>query len=260
MSALRIAGNAARVGFAETRAQYTWRSWLFGWVTRLVAQTLFFTAIGVVVDSSDLVEFAFIGNVAAIVTLLTLGIGPDTAWERAQGTLPLLMVAPRSMLPVFAGRNLFHVVQGLVEALVVFALVAPWIGVAGDLWWLPVALIVIALGSYGLGLSIAAMSIRRVRIGNILYNLIFWSIVAIGGVNVPRVVFPGWVQAIGQVLPLVNGLEALRVALAGGPTAEVLRLFGLELAVGAGWFIVAMAGFAAFVEGGREDGTIDLAE
>ena len=66
MSGLRIAGLAARVGFAETRAQYTWRSWLFGWITRLVAQTLFFTAIGLVVDSPDLVEFAFVGNVVAI--------------------------------------------------------------------------------------------------------------------------------------------------------------------------------------------------
>ena len=257
---IRIAANSARVGYRETRSQYTWRSWLFGWVLRLVSQTLFFAAMGLLVGSDDLIEFALIGNVAAGVTLMVLGIGPDTAWERAQGTLPLLVAAPRSLLPVFAGRNVFHLAQGVGEGIVVFLLIAPWVGVEGNYLWLPVALVTIALGSYGLGLFIAAIAIRRPRWGNTIYNLVFWSTVAIGGVNVARTVFPLWVQQIGSFLPLVHGLAALRELLSNGPTAAAASELGLELAVGAAWFGAALAGFALFSEGGRKDGTIDLVE
>ncbi|MBU1494950.1 MAG: ABC transporter permease [Actinobacteria bacterium] len=257
---IRIAANAARVGYRETRSQYTWRSWLFGWVLRLVAQTLFFAAMGILVGSDDLIEFALIGNVAAGVTLMVLGIGPDTAWERSQGTLPLLIAAPRSLLPVFAGRNVFHLVQGVGEGLVIFVLVAPWVGVEGNYLWLPPALMAIALGSYGLGLFIAAFAIRKPRWGNTIYNLVYWTTVAIGGVNVSRTVFPHWVQQVGSFLPLVHGLTGLRELLSNGFTGAAVGQLGLELAVGAAWFTVALAGFALFSQGGRKDGTIDLVE
>jgi len=260
MSVLRIAHNAARVGYRETRSQFTWKSWLFGWLLRLTSQTLFFSAMGLLVGSDDLIVFAFVGNVAAGVTLMVLGVGPDTAWERFQGTLPLLVAAPRSMLPVFAGRNIFHLAQGITEGLLIFALVAPWIGVEGNVLWLPVALLAIALGSYGLGLFIAAVAIRRVRWGNTIYNMTYWTIAAIGGVNVTRTVFPMWVQHAGAFLPLVHGLTALREMLAHGLTGFAAQQLGLELAVGAGWFVAALAGFKLFAEGGRKDGSIDLVE
>jgi ABC-2 type transport system permease protein len=260
MTVLRIAANASRVGYRETLAQYTWRSWLFGWMVRLASQTLFFTSMGLLVGSDDLITYAFVGNVAAGVTLMALAVGPDAAWERGQGTLPLLVAAPRSLLPVFAGRNLFHLAQGVVEAMLIFAIIAPWLGVGGHIWWLPPALAIIALGSYGLGLFIAAVAIRRPRWGNAIFNLVFWMTVAIGGVNVSRTVFPLWVQHVGSFLPLVHGLAALREMLAVGLTPTALAEAGMELAVGAAWFAAAMAAFAAFAQGGRKDGTIDLVE
>jgi len=260
MSALRVAANAARIGYRETRAQYSWRTWLFGWILRLIAQTLFFTAMGLLIDSEDLIRFAFVGNVTAAVMIMVLGIGPDTAWERSQGTLPLLVAAPRSMLPVFAGRNVFHVVQGIAEGTLIFFLVGPWIGLHGNLAWAPVGFVTVALGSYGLGVFMAAIAIRKPRWGNTIYNIVFWTIIAIGGVNVTRTVFPAWVQQVGNLLPLVHGLTALRSLLSDGLGLLALREAGLELAVGLGWFVLALVGFWALAEGGRKDGTIDLAE
>jgi ABC-2 type transport system permease protein len=227
---------------------------------RMTSQTLFFAAIGLLVGSDDLIAFALVGNVAAAVTLMVLGVGPDTAWERAGGTLPLLVAAPKSLLPVFAGRNLFHMVQGVSESTVIFLLLAPWIGVEGNWLWLPLALAVIALGAYGLGLFIAAIAIRRPRWGNTIFNMVFWTIAAIGGVNVARTVFPLWVQHLGSFLPLIHGLTALREMLTNGLTSFAVAELGLELAVGAGWLLAALAGFALFAEGGRRDGTIDLVE
>jgi ABC-2 type transport system permease protein len=260
VSALRVTAHAALVGFEDTRAQYTWMTWLFGWMIRATAQVLFFAAMGVLLDSDTLILFAFIGNVAAMPALHGMAVGPDTAWERGLGTLPLLVAAPRSMLPVFAGRSSFYIAQGVGEGFLIFAVLAPFLGFSGLWWWLPPALLVVSLGSYGLGLFLAAVAIRRPRIGNIIFNLAFWGIVAIGGVNVPTAVFPAWVQTLADFLPLHHGLLGVREILATGPSLEAAQQFGFELLIGLGWFMLALVAFKTFAESGRKDGTIDLVE
>lgn len=257
---IRIVQKASRVGFEDVRAQYTWKSWLFGWITRVAAQILFFAAMGLLVGGPRLVLFAFIGNVCAMAALMPQGAGPDTAWERGLGTLPLLVAAPRSMLPVFAGRCSFYVVQGVVEASFVFTVLAPFLRFTGNWWWLPVGLLALGLGSYGLGLFLASISIRRPRIGNILFNTVFYTLVAIAGVNVPTEVFPEAVQRVASVLPMHHGILGTRSLLADGANAAAFGQLGLELTIGIGWFVLAMIGFSLFSEGGRRDGSIDLAE
>lgn len=259
-AAIRVMSYAAQVGFAETRAQYTWRSWLFGWVARSASQVLFFSAMGLLVESADLVPFAFLGNVVAGAALMGLAVGPDTAAERFQGTLALLVAAPRSLLPVFAGRSAFHVVQGTVEATIIFLVLAPFLGFPQMWWWLPVALVVVALGSYGLGLFLAAVSIDRYRVSNLLFNLTFYVLVAIGGVNVPTHVFPIWVQRVADVLPLHHGLLGARELMQSGWSATVWTEFGIELAVGAAWLGLGLFGFRFSADRGRRDGSIDFVE
>lgn len=256
----RIAAKASRVGFEDVRASYTWRSWLFGWVARLVAQVLFFATMGLLVGGPEFILFAFVGNVCAMAALMPQGAGPDTAWERGLGTLPLLVAAPRSMLPVFAGRSAFAIVQGVVEGSLVFALLAPFVGFEGHWWWLPLGLLALGLGSYGLGIFLASISIRRPRIGNILFNLVFYTLVALAGVNVPTSVFPEAVQRVVQWLPMHHGILGVRSLLADGWNRYGLGQLGTEVAIGIGWFLIAMAGFAVFAEGGRRDGSISLEE
>lgn len=259
-AAIRVMGGAARVGYEEVRAAFTWRTWLFGWVARSATQVLFFAAMGLLVGSEEFIPDAFLGNVVASAALTALAVGPDTAAERFNGTLPLLVVAPRSLLPVFAGRSLFHMVQGTVEASIIFGLLAPFIGFPEQWQWLPVGLVVVVLGSYGLGLFLAAVSIDRYRIANLLFNVVFYLLVAIGGVNVPTGVFPGWVQAVASVLPLHHGLLGVRELVATGPAAAVAVRFGLELLVGGAWLALGLLGFRFSAESGRRDGSIDFAE
>jgi ABC-2 type transport system permease protein len=260
MTAIRIAAKATRVGYEDTRAAYTWRTWLFGWVARSTAQVLFFAAMGLLVGSEDFVPYAFIGNVVAATALMGLAVGPDTAVERFTGTLPLLVAAPRSLLPVLAGRSAFHLVQGTVEATVIFSILAPFIGFPEHWWWLPVGLVTVAFGSYGLGLTIAAATINKFRISNLVFNLAVYALITIGGVNIPTESFPRWVGSLADVLPLHHGLLGTRALLADGWSIGAANHLTLELAVGAGWFVAAMIGFRLFSEGGRRDGTFDFAE
>lgn len=256
---LRVVAKASRVGYEDQRASYTWRSWSFGWMTRATAQVLFFAAMGLLVGGERFVAFAFIGNVVAMAGFMALG-SSDTAWERSQGTLPLLVASPRTLLPVMAGRCGFYVLQGIGEGILIFLVLAPFIGYPPRWWWLPVGLVAVALGMYGLGLFLGAVAIRRPHVGTALYNMTFYTLVAIGGVNIPTDVFPGWVERIAELLPIHHGLLGTRILIEHGPQAEAFSQIGLELAVGLGWFTLAIIGFYLFAEGGRRDGSIDLAE
>jgi ABC-2 type transport system permease protein len=260
MTALRVTVKATRVGFEDTRAAYTWKTWLFGWVARSTAQVLFFAAMGLLVGGDDFIPYAFIGNVVMAAAVTGLAVGPDTAVERFTGTLPLLVAAPHSMLPVFAGRSAFHLLQGTAEATVIYLILAPFIGFPPHWWWMPLGLVAVMLGTYGFGLAIAAATINRFRISNLVYNIAIYGLITIGGVNIPTGSFPNWVVRLAEVLPLHHGLLGVRALLADGWSAAAAGHLGRELMAGAAWFVIAMIGFRLFSESGRKQGTFDFAE
>ena len=106
----------------------------------------------------------------------------------------------------------------------------------------------------------ASIAIRWLRIGNTIFNFTFYSVVAISGVNIPTESFRAWVQSIADVLPLRHGLLGVRRLLTTGWDGVVVSELMIELLVGVIWFGLGMLGFRLFAEGGRRDGTIDLAE
>lgn len=256
---MRVVAKATRVGYEDQRASYTWRSYLFGWVTRATAQVLFFAAMGLLVGGDEFIAFAFIGNVVAMAGFMALG-SSDTAWERSQGTLPLLVAGPRTLLPGVAGRCGFYVLQGFAEGLLIFAILSQFIFRPPHWWWLPAGMLMVCLSMYGLGLFLGAVAIRRPHVGTFLYNMTFYTLLAIGGVNIPTDVFPQWVQDAAALLPMHHGLLGVRALMEHGASAGAFHRMGLELLVGLGWFVLALLGFYLFAEGGRRDGSIDLGE
>jgi ABC-2 type transport system permease protein len=255
---LRIAVRSARMGFENIKTEYTWKSWAFGWMLRSVSQVVFFSAMGLMLGGHTFVLYAMVGNIAAMAAFSPLGTSSETAWERGVGTMPLLVAAPRSLLPVFAGRSAFLVLQGFGEACLIFALVAPFTGISGRWWWFPVGLAVVAIGAYGLGLFMASIAIRRLRIGDVQFNVVFYTLVTLAGVNIDPTRLPVWVQRVADFLPLKHGLAGLRELFAHGASVTAFQQLGLELMVGLGWSVVAMVGFWWFAQGGRRDGSIDL--
>lgn len=256
---LQVIFWAAFSGIAARRALFTWRTWLFGWFVRVLAQVLFFVLLGTLLGSVQAAHWIFVGNVAAIVMMESLGTGVEVAEERRNGTLPLLVAAPMSPVGALTGKALPHLVEAIAVGSVVFFLLAPVLDFPVQypehLLIVPL-LAVVALGSYGLGMFGASLLFRAVDLGNIAFNLFLWGIVAIGGVNVTVEFFPEPVQAVAHVLPLTNGLHAIRGVL-GQEEVSVLTYVGRELAVGLGWFLLALPSFRWLAEGGRRDGTLD---
>jgi ABC-2 type transport system permease protein len=130
------------------------------------------------------------------------GFGAAIADERARGVLALKQVSP---LPVgvFLGAKLATalVFTGIV-LIGLYALAALWGGVAlpRPAWLLLAVIQLLGVVPFcllglciGLGLtSSAAMGVT---------NLVFMVLAVLGGLWIPIMLFPGWMQAIGSVLP-----------------------------------------------------------
>src|SRR5262245_28353298 len=92
--AVHIVRASVANAIADLRVIYTWRSWLFAWVGRMLAQVTFYAFIGKLIDSSAQTRFLVIGNAVMVCAIESMLVVASTAWERDTGTWPLLTAAP----------------------------------------------------------------------------------------------------------------------------------------------------------------------
>ena len=77
--------HAFRAGLADYRAIFTWKSWLAGWMVRVIAQVAFFALIGERLDDDQKTYYLLVGNailVAALTGVFSLNM---TTAERGPG-------------------------------------------------------------------------------------------------------------------------------------------------------------------------------
>lgn len=259
---LRIMRHAAAQGLAEFRLVYTWKTWLSGWLLRLLTQVAFFALIGRLLGSLAEMRYIVVGNAVALITLEAMVVIASSAWERQQGTLPLLVAAPAGHALVYLGRGVQWLVTGMVSATTALVLLPFLLGV--PLPWpralaaFPV-LALVGVSSYCLGCFLASVVLRFLALQWLILNLGYLVPMTIGGVNVPVAFWPPWVQAVANALPLTHGLRAVRLLLAGAPAGLVWRQLVAEAAVGACWLLLALISLDRLAEHGRRDGSIEFA-
>jgi ABC-2 type transport system permease protein len=260
LTALRYAGISA---LNDLSAIYTWKTWTFGWLSRVLCQVAFFAVIGRLLGSPETTHYLLIGNAVVIAVMESAFVNASSSWERGLGTLPLLVAAPTNLFVVFVGRSIQWIISGVACSTIALYALAPLFGV--PLHW-PTALlavpliILVSLSSYCLALTLAGLVLRAPMVRNIVGNLTWWTVALVGGVQVPTDFWPSWVRVTGTVLPLTHGLDGVRTALAGGSVLRIGRDALLEVAVGGLWLIVAALSFRWLAEGGRKTGTIEFGE
>lgn len=263
VSRARVVRAAGRVALADLRTVYTPLTWSVGWLGRIIMQVVFFALIGSLLGDPEAVRYLFVGQaVMACVVEVFMSI-PSTTWERMTGTLALLTAAPGPLWPVFVGRSLQWLPSGMTTASIVLFAVGPFFGVrwnVGSALVTVVLLGAVAVSMYAVALSLAAVVLRGRRWRNVVSNISHTTAMLLCGVTVPVTVWPGLLQGVGQALPLTHGLAAIREVQSGSALADALPQAGLTVALGACWYVVAIAAFTAFGEVGRRDGTIDFTE
>jgi ABC-2 type transport system permease protein len=223
-------------------------------------QIFFFAALGSYATDRSPAYFA-IGNAVQVSALAgVFGMTMAIANERWFGTLPALLATPANRVAVFAGRFMPFIVNGLLVSLYAFVLGVVFLGVRlapSSLAVAGLALLVTVFSCTAIGALQGAISLR-LRDGLFGANLVTMAILLFCGVNIPLQELPGWMQAIGNLLPFTHGVEAVRQAADGAGFDQVGWLIGIEALVGIAYAVLAIALFAFLERSARRHATLDV--
>ena len=258
---LNVMHHAFRAGLADYRALFTWKSWLAGWMVRVIAQVAFFAVIGERLGDDQKTFYLLIGNAILVTALTGVWSLNLTSAERWAGTLPLLVASPSSPVIVFSARGSYLAVDGALSSLAALFIAGPVFGM--DLPW-PDALAVVpitavvALASFCFGTFLAGIVFRFRSINSLVVLTTHVSLMAACGVNVPLSYYPTWLEWISHGLPVTNGLLAIRGVFDGSDVGTIVGYAALEAAVAVGWMTAALLSFNQLAARGRRDGSLDF--
>ncbi len=233
---IRQIGYGLLSSYQDYRALYTWRSWLFGWLARLLCQVLFFSMVGWAIGSAATQRYMALGNA------VVLGPSAPSEWSppvsaNAWRHLAVSPAQPQRTVPRAAGARLYWVADGIVTSCIAL-FVLRWLA---DVEVSPPMLLVcfllqvlITLSGYSLALALAGISLRWPESRMYLTAGTTILLMTLAGVNTP---LPrgGVVGAIAAVMPAAHGLQAIRALVAHGtvPAGEVFAEFAVLLLWGA---------------------------
>lgn len=193
-AAVRVLSQSARLGIDDFRSVYTRKSWLAGWLLRMLAQVAFFGSIGLLIGIRAEIGHLLAGNAVVLVCLEATIVVISVSVERFQGTLPLFAASPASPLLVYLGRGLHWMATGLATSVVTLTLLPPLFGLPLSplrvLACLPV-LVVIAVSSDCYGSFLASLVARFPQFNWLALNVGYLAVMTVAGVNVPVDFWPG---------------------------------------------------------------------
>ncbi|WP_063806801.1 ABC transporter permease [Streptomyces regalis] len=259
--ALTVLRHGSAIAVADLAAVYTWKTWLFGWLVRMLSQVVFFTLVGRLTDAGHNEQFLVIGNALMVCAIEATMVVASSAWERSLGTMPLLVAAPTHLAWTFIVRSLQWVISGTVSSLVALFTLGPAFGLRWTLNSAAAAVLLVlltALGTYCFGLALAALVADQPALRNIVSNVAYLGMMALCGVQVPVHYWPQPLQLLAQFLPLTHELEALRGVLQGAPVLRILGRAVLGVITGVGWLAVAVVVFGWAARRGRRTGAIEF--
>jgi ABC-2 type transport system permease protein len=240
-AAVRVLSQSARLGIDDFRSVYTWKSWLAGWLLRMLAQVAFFGSIGLL-----------IGSRAEIGYLLGRAVPGHAAAVRRQPGQPAAgLPGPR---PPLDGDRAGHLGRHPDPAAAAVRAAAVPLRV---LACLPV-LVVVAVSSYCYGSFLASLVARFPQFNWLALNVGYLAVMTVAGVNVPVDFWPGPVQAVANLLPVTHGLLAVRLLLDGGGLAAAAPQVGAELLVAVGWLAASWLSYRRFFRRARMTGSFDV--
>jgi ABC-2 type transport system permease protein len=207
-------------------------------------------------------EFYVVGNALQFASIPCLFAMTQTiAGERYQQTLGYILVSPARRLPLFLGRALPVIANGVVVSAFSLTVGGAILSIhvpASAVGPLALDMLVTAAACTGLGLINAGLGLR-IRENAVLSNVIFGILLIFSGANVPLDALPGWMSAISKVLPLTHGLAAARDLANGASLGDVAGLIGTEALVGAGFGVAGYALLRVMEQLSRRRATLEIA-
>jgi ABC-2 type transport system permease protein len=257
----RIVRYAFLSGARDYGSIYTPTTWLAGWFLRVLAQVTFFALLGRLLQSEQQTWFLLVGNSVMLAAMEGVWAVNMVSWERNAGTLPLLVASPTNPVVVLASRGTYLIADGVLSALgalfllgLLFGLPMPWPRV---LLVVPLTVLV-AASAYCLGTFLGGVLLGYRSLNNIAANVGLVTVMTLCGVNVPLSAYPEPIAWVSRLLPMTNGLIAIREVFDGRLAAAGLHAL-IEAAVGLGWLGACLVTFGWFIARGRRTGSLEYA-
>jgi ABC-2 type transport system permease protein len=243
---------------------------LFGWlspsifVMTLVATPLFqillFTYIGRTAELEN-DRFYVIGNAIQYVSIPCLFAMVNLiAGERYAQTLAFVLVTPAGRLPLFLGRSLPVVLNGAFVAALSFTLAALVLHIsipASAVAPLGLVILLASLSCTGFGLLLAGIGLR-VRETSVLNNIVFGLLLIFTGSNVRLDRLPGWMEAVGNSIPLTHAIAAGRKVADGAAVDDVSGLLLREAVIGLVYGVLGYALLRYMETQSRRHATLEM--
>ena len=257
---------ALRIYFASAwysyRALYAWQSlgpYISGKVVFPIAQMLFFLFMGKLAGTADPL-YIVLGHILLLpATNGVAGVSMTISGERDFRTLPYLIASPAPRGPLFLGRSLVHIIDGLLSTLIAFILGVLLFHIDLSHSNLPLTalcILLLSVTSCGIGLIMGSLSLRS-REAWTITSMVSILLYMLSGVNFPVSVLPKFFQAISYGLPLTRGIQAARLAMNGADWAAIQSLFLGEFFIGLIYISIGYLMFTWFEKLSLVDGQIE---
>lgn len=262
---LRIFFSSAMFSF---RAQFGWLyppMWLTMKLIMSLSQMSFFVFVGHFLmttgsASADLISYIAIGNAMSVLSWNTVfSVINITSHDKWDGTLPLVLATPAHRLPLFVGRAMIHVLDGMLSVVISFVYALFLFGVNFGNTNTLVLIIVIFLTAFtmsGFGLLIGGFSFYF-RNPLVFANIFTFVLLIFCGVNFPVQRLPQLLQPVSYIFPLTYGIDAARKVIAGATLIDIAPLLGQMLIVGFISIALGYVFFRSFEHVARKTGRIE---
>lgn len=244
------------------RALYAWQRlvpYLSVKIAFPLAQMLLFIFMGRLAGLADPL-YIVIGNILLLPsTNGVFGVSMTIYGERNFRTLPYLIASPAPRGPLFLGRSLVHIVDGLLSTIMALILGVIFFHVDLSDSNLPLTglcILLLSVTSCGMGLILGSLSLRT-REAETITGMFVTTFYILSGVNFPVEVLPKFVQAISYSLPMTRGIQAARLAMQGAEWSTISSLFIGELLIGLIYICIGYFTFIRFEKLSLVDGQIE---
>lgn len=249
--------------YTTYKGLFGWLNW-FGYISnvifRPVVLVLIYSVLGRFSGSPEAGRTYALGIASFTMAMNILpGIAQCYTYDRTGGTLSFFFASPANRLESYLARAVLHYPNGLLSF--ISALVTAWLVVGidfGSINWAGflLAVFITAFSISALGEFLGPFAIAFRDWSNI-QNILVGLILIFSGVIIPLSVFPMPIQEFARLLPVTNGLAAIRSTFTGASIAEDMGYLLREGLTGVVYLTLGYFGFGLFEKVARQKGTLE---
>ena len=188
------------------------------------------------------------------------GLAQSYSYDRSFGTISHVFASRGNRWKNYLAREILHYPNTIVAFVLGLAAACMVAGVKLDgVNWPPFVLSVLVIGfslvNFGQALGIISIVSRHwVDAMHIALGVLM----SLCGAIIPLSVIPASLRVISRILPVTNGLTAVKLAFEGAPFAEVGIYIVFELIVGLSYCLISYVAFRIFELVAKKRGTLDI--